>query len=80
MLEVARLRPGKRRRVKFLARHRPDLLREVVRLFDVPDYYFEPEPIPDYFSEDDAADAAWNDSAVENELAVVFDMDDELPF
>jgi len=50
MLEVARLRPGKRRRLKYLAQNHPQLLDEVIRLFDVPDYYFE--PISHEFSED----------------------------
>src|SRR5438128_1683761 len=51
MLEVARLRPGKRRRMKFLARNHPQLLRHLVRLFDVPDYYFDAENISHDFSE-----------------------------
>src|SRR5207248_11594606 len=45
MLEVARFRPEKRRRLKLLIDHRPELLREVLRLFDVPDYYYELDEI-----------------------------------
>ena len=75
MLEVARLRPGRRRRVKFLATQRPELLQEVLRLFDVPDYYYEPGGIPDDFFED-----------IEDTDPYVMqgddlcDMDDEIPF
>lgn len=81
MLEVARFTPGKRRRLKFLTRQRPELLHEVLRLFDVPDYYFDPEGIPGSFFEVDAPDAMNSDSAIDfgKQIGACI-TDDEIPF
>ena len=67
MLEVARFRPGKRRRLKFLASQRPDLLRELMRLFDLPDYYYDEGGIPDSFLEEDVLGTMDCDSALHSE-------------
>ena len=57
MLQVARVKPGKRRRVKFLAHHHPELLQQIFRLFDVPDYYCDTENDLEAFPESDDEDA-----------------------
>lgn len=82
MLEVARFRPGKRRRLRLLALQRPELLQEVLRLFDVPDYYYDPEGMPDNFLEEDERDLMMDgESATDTEMQLCScETDGEIPF
>ena len=84
MLEVARFRPEKRRRLKLLVDHRPELLREVLRLFDVPDYYYELDEILENLFEEEETDTIDCDSVTGTAQPLhackTDDTDDEIPF
>ena len=81
MLEVARFRPGKRRRLRLLALQRPELLREVLRLFEVPDYYYDPDGIPDLLKEDEPDAMLDGESAIDAEVHLcTCETDSEIPF
>ncbi len=81
MLEVARFRAGKRRRLRLLALQRPELLQEVLRLFEVPDYYYDPGGMPDGFLEEVEPEVMETESAVESEMQLCLcETDGEIPF